>query len=333
MSEFDKTEYDGDTNRDDIARLIRYAGARETVADQRFAKAHGRVNEHWQKVISARRRQRQLRLVRQFAVAASLLVVVGVTLVTWRGALPPTGNDALLVNRVIGDVRIDGVRAQAGDPVAADSVIETPSGGRVALQLPDGKSLRLDNSSTVIVADAGNIELDRGAVYIDSGAEQNKAPVYVTTRFGVASDIGTQFQVRVDDERLRVGVREGLVEISRGDAETVPVRSGTMLEIAADGAPRERNIAGDDSVWNWVTTITPEFDIRDATLEEYLSWYARQRGVSLEWRDATSQGNARNIRLSGSIANMSLDEGFSFVRRIAPFDYEVTDHALRVSVD
>ena len=333
MSEFDKTEYDRDTNRDDIAKLIRYAGARESVNDERFARAHGRVNEHWQNVVRTRRRQRRQRLLGQFALAASVLAVIGVALVTWRAALPPAGSDVLLVNRVIGDVRMDGVPMRAGDAVTADSTIETASNGRIALQLPDGKSLRLDTSSHVIVADAGQFQLERGAVYVDSGADQDKSPVYVMTRFGVASDIGTQFQVRVDDERLRVGVREGLVEISRSDAGTVPVRSGTMFEIAADGTPREQDIEGNDQVWDWVETITPEFDIRDATLEEYLVWYTRQRGVALEWDDDMSRHNAQAIRLSGSISNLSLDDGFAFVHRIAPFDYEVANNALRVRVD
>ena len=332
MSEFEKTPFDSEAGSDEIARLIRFGGARETVDNERFAGAHDRVNEHWQTVVRTRRQQQQRRLLGQLAVAASVIAVIGVSLLTFRAELPPAGGNPVLVDRVIGDVLVDGAQVRPGEPVPDDSGIETLSNGRIALRLPDGKSVRLDTSSSVIIADAGHLQLDRGAVYIDSGAGPDKSPVAVATRFGVARDIGTQFQVRISDERLRVGVREGLVEISRTDAETLPVQSGTALEISADGSSRAIEVTGSDSSWEWVEEIVPGYDIDGATLEEYLGWFARQRGLALEWDEPGSRARAGSIRLSGSIAGMSLDQGFEFVRRIAPFDFETTQRAIRVRV-
>lgn len=332
MSDVKNTDYDKDADMDDIAKLIRYAGERTSVSEERLTAARERVTGHWQDVVNARRSRRRQRVIRQFAVAASLVAALGAVLFVWQGSSPVPAESMIVVNRVIGAASVDGTRLQSGDVVRPGAEIRTSDTGMLALELADGQSLRLDNGTQILVSDASRYRLDRGAVYVDSGTAADKAPVFVETRFGVATDIGTQFQVRVDDSGLQVGVREGLVELSRSGARTVPVNSGTLFLYSSSGEESDVRIDSDDPLWNWVDTIAPAFDIEGASLESYLSWYAQQRAVDLQWENSVSRENARKIRLTGSIEDTSLQEGFEIVRRIAPFDYRLTEAVLLVSI-
>ena len=58
------------------------------------------------------------------------------------------------------------------------------------------------------------IELSAGAVYIDTGSES--ARFAVRTPLATARDLGTQFEVRLLDDTLRLRVRSGIVELKDG---------------------------------------------------------------------------------------------------------------------
>lgn len=332
MSEYDATTTEADSHTDDIARLIRFGGAREAVAEDRYEQARERVLAHWKSVVRERRRKRRQRRLVPLAAAAAMLVVA----VAWLGretASPPIVGEPVVVNRITGEVLVDGVSARPGDVIPRDAVVESTANGRVAMQLPRGNSLRLDTGSRVVFAGAARLRLDRGAVYVDAGVDPGPSAVEISTPFGVARDIGTQFQVRIHGDRLRVGVREGRIEFARPNGSPVSVTAGQTVEIPADGGPAIPVGASPADSWTWVEAIAPEFDIQDATLDAYLRWYARQTGLVLEWQDGRSAVNASQIRLSGSIGGLSLDEGFDLVGRIAPFEAQRSLRALRVRVE
>ncbi len=328
-----KTAADRDRDTEDVGRLIRYAGAREVVSAERLEKARARVGEHWQGVVAMeRRRRRQLRF-RQFAIAASLVAAVGLAFLVWRPATGPVAPSVATVTRVIGDVRIDGALVSAGAVVAAESRIETTNDGRIALQLGAGQSLRVDTDTRLVVQASDRYALRQGGVYVDSGAEGSATPVFIETHLGTASDVGTQFQVRLADDTLSIGVREGLVELARLDASVVSVDVGSLYELTTSGEERKDRIDADDPIWSWATSISPEFDIDGRSLHSYLVWYARERGVRLEWDSTDSEANALRVRLSGSIGGLALEDGLAAVQRIAPFEYRLSDGVLRVRVD
>ena len=331
MTDISNNSRDGAADKDDIGQLVRFAGERESVNDERMARARERVGAHWQDVVEQQKRRRTYTRFRQFAVAASVVAVVGLGIFLWPA--PPLTDQLVAVERVSGDVTVDGQLVDIGDVFATQSSIETGDDGRIALTFPDGQSVRLDTGTELTVSASNRVELIAGGVYIDSGPVPDDTYIAVATRFGVATDVGTQFQVRIDDDQLQVGVREGLVELSRPDVALLEIDSGNLFEIDSSGAESGRRISGNDPIWGWVTSITPTFDINGVTLEDYLDWYSREAGLTLEWSDTASQTLARRALLSGSIDGMALDEGLELVRLIAPFESQLTNSLLRVSVD
>ena len=317
---------------DDIGQLIRHVGARDTVPDERYGRAKDNVQRHWERVVAEHRRGRSRPQLRLVAVAASVIVaVVASVLYSYIREVPGPVVMAS-IDRVLGEVLVDGRLASAGDSIAPDALVETRDGSRIALRLAGGQSLRLDTMSRVVVHSANDVGLDRGGLYIDTERSQIAAPVIVTTAFGQARDVGTQFQVRLDDDVLTVGVREGLVEVTRPYREALAIDSGRVVDLDIDGGQVERDAGYDDPIWKWVETVSPDFELNGATLQQYLSWYAGQRGVDLIWSDAGSEQRAKRIKLLGSIAGTTLEEGFEAVKRIAPFEHRFEDDALWISL-
>ena len=321
-----------DNSDNDIGKLIKAAGLRESVSPSREQRAHERVSAHWQSVVQdhkARRRPRQQ--LRTFAVAASVMLAVLVGYLY----LEPLPEEPLTVAsfaRVIGSVEVDGTAPRIGDALEAGMQLRTHTASRVAMAMANGQILRVDENTELLALADDRLRLTYGAVYIDSADSQPSASVFVETDYGVAHDVGTQFQVRIDDTGLMIGVRDGLVNLARTDDTQVEIDSGWLYEMSTGG---DDEIRPDDSAgrWAWVDTVVTEFDLDGATLHDYLLWYAREKGVQLEWADVVSEEKAQAIRLSGSIEDQSLDAGMQTVQRIAPFDYEHVGNTLRVKID
>src|SRR5688500_18817774 len=92
---------------DPVARLVRLAGARPPVPEERAARVEGRVFEAWQASVAARRRFRWTSWGAGLAAAAGIAVVVGLA---WRQAAQPPPPPVLVatVERVSGTVTIAG---------------------------------------------------------------------------------------------------------------------------------------------------------------------------------------------------------------------------------
>lgn len=317
---------------DPVGQLIRYAGAREPVAAERFERAKQRVGAHWQSVVADERRLHGRLRYRALAAAAGLVIAVGAGLLLWREATPPVSAIATIA-QVVGEVRIDGDPAVVGDRVATRATIETTAHGRVAIRLDSGHSLRIDRGSRLLATAADRFELAHGGVYVDSGPDGAHGPVHVQTTFGIASDLGTQFQLRSSAGTLEIGVREGLVELSRDGAASLTIPAGTLRRLSGAGEGVELALASTAPYWSWVESVPADFTIEGATLAQYLAWYARERGLALYWDGPASEENAMRIHLRGSIQGLSLEEGLKIVSSIAEFRYALTAAAIQVTVD
>ncbi len=333
MSKSFEKNREGAGDMDDIGRLIHYAGARETVPPERFDKARDRVGRHWEKVVAEQQHVRAWDPLRYIAVAASVLAAAGVAFLLWREAdVPPTIVSAS-VDRVFGEVLIADQVARQGDVVEADTLIETGPDSRIALRMAGGQSLRIDTSSRLLVHSSNHVSLRAGGTYIDTDTASNSLPIMVSTPFGVARDVGTQFQVRLATSVMMVGVRDGLVEVAQTGRQSISVNKDRFMELDIYGKKSERILSADDPSWGWIETVAPEFDIQGASLQQYLMWYAREKGVRLMWVDDESESNAEGVELSGSIAGMTLDESLQIVRQIAIFEYRVDGDTIWIKVE
>ena len=321
--------------KDDIGHLIRDAGARETVSTERFEAARARVAEHWQEVVAEQQAQRQSSYSRSsftWYTAAAVVGAVVLGILLQSPDAPVADLHAATVNRVIGDVRIDGTLASAGASVDPGNRITTGDDGMLALDLASGQSLRIGKNTNMSAQADNRFSLANGQLYVDSDPDSKGAPVFIETSFGTATHIGTQFLVLVEPDSMQIGVREGLIELDREDGAATEIGLGTLFTVSAGRRDTEEALSADDEIWQWTSDIAPSYETDGASLSEYLNWYSRQAGVKLHWFDEESQSIANDTLLDGSIDGLSLEDGLRAVHKIAPFEYTLVDGIMTVRV-
>lgn len=302
-------------DQDPVARLVRLGGARPPVPTERAARVEARVHEAWRTGVSVRRRRRWVSWGAGMAAAAGLLVALGLG---WRIASEPPAPPVQVatVERVSGTVTTGaGQPLSVGARVTLADLLRTGAGGRVALRLPavgvdrQGPSLRLDVDTRVRFVAASTLELERGAVYVDSGVPQNdpdgSAPVLVQTPWGEVTERGTQFEVRVGAGGVRVRVREGAVELAGLGSAGIPGRAwqaeaGAELTLATDGRLSRGTIPAHGEAWAWVQEIAPTFRLEGRTLADFLVWVERETGWRVAWADPARAAAAASTVLHGS---------------------------------
>jgi ferric-dicitrate binding protein FerR (iron transport regulator) len=291
---------------DAVARLVRLGGARPLASEEGRARVRGRVHDLWSETVRSDRRRRRFLLIGR--IAAALAVVAGLGIWFWQKGLPP-GAPAATVERVDGRVRLqDGSVAAAGRALPSGTRVATSADARVALRVNGGSSVRLDGTTEVRLDSRGVLELLRGAVYIDSGAPgPGRNPLLIHTSLGEIRDIGTQFEVRLAQDRLRVSVREGAATLTRAD-RTFPVAAGASLRVDRSGAMETGAVDPRGDYWTWTQAIAPPFELEGRTLHDYLAWLSRETGWTVEYSDPSIATSAMGIILHGSTAGLRPDQ-------------------------
>ena len=299
---------------DPIARLLERAGPRSTAPKEREDRVRSAVRAHWRRELGEETPRRTPAWIAATLAAAAAIVVVLAWGLWSRGQRSP-GEPASIATllRSEGSIRLgDGEPGRAGDgtlrvgdPLPPGASIETAPDGRAALALSDGSSLRIDSGTRVRLLTGPTLDLEHGAIYIDSGPGQGRrAFLEVRTRLGVVRDIGTQFEVRLTADELWLSVREGLATLaSVGRSFGAP--AGTRLVATGTGV-ETRQLEEPD--WGWVLTIAPAFEMEGKTLHEYLDWLARETGWRLEFADPAIALEASTVVLHGSVAELRPDE-------------------------
>ena len=148
------------------------------------------------------------------AAAASLILAITMQILPVGNGVPQGSAATILVESLAGPAWIRGTgeagtlqpRAlEVGDEVPLESRLTTDDEGRAAIQLASGHSVRLDRATSIRLLDAGSIALDKGAIYVDSGLEARSAtPLDIHTPLGLVREIGTQFEIRLQGDSVRV---------------------------------------------------------------------------------------------------------------------------------
>jgi ferric-dicitrate binding protein FerR (iron transport regulator) len=269
----------GNTNSDDaIAALVRLAGRRAPVPEDAAARVRAAVHDEWMQTIGRRRRTRWIGSAAAVAAAAVIVVVTRMT-----NSAPP------VTPRVV----VAGGQTN-GAIIYANDVYEVANGNTASLAWGNA-TLRLDSGTRVRIASPRELTLDRGAVYVDS----NGAGVLVRTPMGNVRDIGTQFEVRLTNDRMRVRVREGRVDLQRGSA-THSAIAGIELDADARGGVTPHSIARTGAEWEWVLRAAPPIHLDGRTLSEVVASVTRDEGLKPVWFDETAR-NAAAMRLHGDV--------------------------------
>jgi hypothetical protein len=287
------------------------------------------------------------------AAAAAVIAALGVAWWAWRtppvGA-PPVASVEVVTGEVLawlagGDGPVSLSTGAPGLDLAAGSTVESASAdgtggpGRLALRTTGGASLRLDSGTRVHLASAERIELTRGAIYVDSGADSGGRPLAVVTPAGVFHELGTQFEVRVEGDGAetitRLRVREGRVALDGGGVQgtaAVLTAAGEELVVRADGRLVRGVIPSHGPTWEWVVATAPMLDIEGVPVRDFLDWIARETGLRVEFADAEAAAVADTVTLHGSIARLTPTQALGPVLSSAGIDHRVTDGTLLVSV-
>jgi hypothetical protein len=317
----------GPSEEEAVASLIRNAGPRPAAPADITTEVKAAARARWQEVVQARQRRRfYWRSAAVLAAAAALVLVLSPRL--WR-APGPTAPVLAQLESVQGPVQIlDADETGLPREASKDSEITsgatvittagpTGSASRAVLRLAQGTApsatVRLDTGTRLRLEGPGELYLEQGAVYLDTGFKPTDTALAVHTAWGTVHDIGTRFEVRLGDGRrdsptgLSVRVRDGVVVLRDAGTEH-HAGAGEELMVHSDGTITERAIPTTGEAWSWIETLLPAFDTEGRSLHELLIWAARESGRELRFADPSLAVTAQNVELHGSIEGLSLDE-------------------------
>jgi len=301
MTEQKTTDRDGhrlpEMDGESIGQLLRLAGPRPEAPPQRTERIRARVHKHWQQSIRTRRIGRTHRWFGVLAIAASIVLMILAG--TWVLGPGDSAQPLAWLETSVGQV--DLVAAGKSESFGRDAEVITGDDGRCALRLADGASLRLDTNSRIRFENRNRLVLERGAVYLDTaGMAADTDTVAIQTPFGPVRHIGTQFEVRLDPDGLRVRVREGAVAVGQQD-HTHQACAGSELLMSEDGEVQRTAIAAHGPEWDWVVGLAPTFDLEGRSLEAFLDWVSRETGRRVVFDEAATAALSRTVVLHGSL--------------------------------
>lgn len=288
-----------ENENDPIATLLQLAGRRPAVPADITARVRQAVREEWES--RARRRTRM-----RFAMAAAAVVVLvagGLVMFRKTGTVSPAATPRAIIASVEtmsgGAIGGDGRFVETGAQLRAGDAMETARGATASLRW-GAATLRMDGGTHVRLDSSRGLFLDHGAVYVAS----NGARVVVSTPLGDVHDVGTEFEVRIDQDTVRVRVREGRVDLRRNGA-THSAAAGVELAADARGSVTQRAIPRSGSEWDWVVRAAPAMTLEGRTLRAVVDSVSREKGLTVVY--AKGVGDAR---LHGSIP-LSPDEALN----------------------
>jgi ferric-dicitrate binding protein FerR (iron transport regulator) len=161
----------------------------------------------------------------------------------------------------------------------------------------NGATLRLGPGTRVRVEESVAF-LERGTVYYSSGTRKDQ--ITIRTPPGDVRDVGTAFEVKLDQQGLHVRVDQGLVEL-RGTT----IGAGMALFATA-------------------TTVEQLITLEGQTLRELVERVARAKGLSVRW-----ETNPREAKLHGDVP-LPLDEALEAATAAAGVSYRVEGNELVV---
>ena len=334
--------HDGESsaNRDDVvSRLLISAGPRSGAPPGTRRKIERAVFATWQIKVATLAARRRRRRVRQVLLAAAMTIVALGSVVLWQRmetvappSLDPVGTVAAVFDAAT--LRADGreTTLASGQTLFPGAEIRTGA-GRAAVALPSGASVRLDLDTRLSLVSADTLVLDRGTIYVDTGAGAKagtrERTLEVRTPIGVARDIGTRFEVRLLDDALRVRVRDGEVEVE-ADGGTHAAADGTVLTVHDDGTVERAVVASDDPAWSWTWGVSPAFEIEGRSLAEVLAWVAEETGWELCYENPDLEARAASIVAHGSLSGVTPDQAPDLLLPGTGLVHRVADGALIV---
>ena len=322
-------------NDQDLERLLISAGPRERPPPEVEHAVRTQLHAEWTAMLIANRGRRHRR--GAFALAAGLLAAAfGLWIAASGTGAPPAAVGTLAF--ATGEVRerdgwLSGWRAMdGGDVVLAGRTLETGTGGRAAIALPGGVSVRVDSGSRVALAGPDSLRLERGTLYVDSGpGEARLAQLLIETPAGSVRHVGTQYEVRLLDTGVQLRVREGRVEFRSPDGAVEQGRSGEQLVIFGDGRVEREATTLHGPSWDWVAYSAPSIDLEGMTLSRFLAWAGRELGREVSYDPALTEADLAAVVVHGSTAGLTPGEALHAVLATTSFHADVVGERIVIA--
>jgi ferric-dicitrate binding protein FerR (iron transport regulator) len=327
-----------------LANLMKLAGERPEVPLSVESRVYHRVQQEWrsatvepsadkvyEKVHKSWRRNTLRGAMLRWIVPAGVAATVAITMILVSQPDPVPLRVAATVSRVVGSGPISSVYSQ-GAPVHAGEVISTGSDEGLSLLLARSESLRIDENTRIRVDAADRFTLLAGRVYADTGQfVYRNGGLKIDTKFGVVTDVGTQFSVAAFDQSLDVAVREGRVDV-RGQSDTYAARMGERLTLVQGEGASVTDLDTHAAYWDWVVDLTPTFDMTNKSLLDFLKWAARETGRELQFESNESRMFAMRTDVHSSADGLTPDEALEAVLATTTVRYRIEDDKIMIGI-
>lgn len=329
-----------------LAELLREAGPPPRLDDREVADVRATARAAWRRRLATQEESQRHggRSPMRFSWAVALAAAAVLTaLAVWR-FMPElfVADEAPVVARLessrgfveidLGEENPSGEQASSGAELRSGHRLQTGSDGHAALRLGPGSiQVRLDSDTSLRLLSDDRVELERGAVYVDTGTEDTgsdagavtgpagAATIEVLTALGLVQDIGTRFEIRwsPEDEALRLRVRDGEVRFTPDDGSQLKTSesasAGTELAVYSDGQVTRSDAEVHGATWDWVVRAAPPFDLEGRSLDEFLRWLEGESNLSIRFLDPALADESRRVILHGSIEGLTPTEALRLV--------------------
>jgi tetratricopeptide (TPR) repeat protein len=158
-------------------------------------------------------------------------------------------------------------RAETGQELCDRDAVRTGQNSRAAIQLADGAVLRLDENTTLVLADVAPRPEERSFLQLVLGAihsfSRRPQTLEVDTPYINATIEGTEFALRVTGEASTLTVVEGVV-LASNQLGSVSVASGGAVTASEGTAPQSIVIARPLDAVTWGLYYPPTLSLREA---------------------------------------------------------------------
>jgi ferric-dicitrate binding protein FerR (iron transport regulator) len=306
---------------DEIGRLLSEAGMRQGPPADRAERVQRVVLDECRAVSRARRRRHRFAVGSAvLAAAALLLMAVGLRTPQEEAAPTPVVSPIATIDRVAGEVRrvaadrsVQTFAPATGDALRIDDSLETGAAGRVSVLAGANVSVRLDAASRIRFRSAADIVLERGTVYVDNQAASQHVSIH--TALGVVRDIGTQYEVRLGANALRVRVRSGRIELNH-EGNVVSADRGIQITLE-NGVVRRQTADVYGPEWAWTEPLATNLSIEGRRLDDVLARLCREHGWTLRYADDALARQASTIILTGTVEGLPPEEALQVVIAIS----------------
>ena len=334
---------------DAIEALLENAAPRPTPPTQDEKIVREAVRAEWQATTGKIKMRRRMT---HFAIAATVLLGIAVTF----NALQLTNVKPVQVATISnshGSIYLLGEQSELREmtdlaSIFAGQVIDTGDDAGIGLEWGNGGSLRIDKNARIEFTSADSVYLHSGQIYFDSqpsdltasisgGSDEIVAAITgsgfeIETDHGLVSHRGTQYMTSVGGGDLTVSVREGEVVVDGVYIEKAIAVAGQRMTLSGGARPSVLDIDGFGGAWDWIEEMAPSANVDGRTVDEFLTWIARETGLQISYASPEAANTARNGVLRGNVDMAPRDE-LAFRMSGEDLGYRIDGGTIYVSID